>query len=107
MTILNINDKDFEEKVLKSKNLVLCDFWAEWCGPCKQITPILEELSAELKNNGITVAKVNIDENPETPSKYGIMSIPTLLLFKDGKLVSSQVGLQQKSVLKKWVESHT
>ncbi|MBF95872.1 MAG: Thioredoxin-1 [Alphaproteobacteria bacterium MarineAlpha9_Bin4] len=106
MTILNINDNDFEEKVLKEKNVVLCDFWAEWCGPCKQITPILEELSKDFEKTDLTIAKVNIDENPETPSKYGIMSIPTLLLFKEGKLVSTQVGLQQKSELKKWIESH-
>ena len=106
MTILNINDNDFEEKVLKEKNVVLCDFWAEWCGPCKQITPILEELSKDFEKTDLTIAKVNIDENPETPSKYGIMSIPTLLLFKQGKLVSTQVGLQQKTELKSWIENY-
>ncbi len=106
MTILNLTDKDFEEKVLKNNSIVLCDFWAEWCGPCKQISPILEELSDEYKERNITIAKVNIDDNPETPSKFGIMSIPTLLLFKDGKLVSTQVGVQQKSDLKVWIENH-
>ena len=106
MTVLNVSDSEFEQKVLKSENVVLCDFWAEWCGPCKQISPILEELSEELKESKITIAKVNIDENPETPSKYGIMSIPSLLLFKEGKLVSTQVGLQQKSELKMWIESN-
>ena len=106
MAILNISDSDFDEKVLNDKNIVLCDFWAEWCGPCKQISPILEELSEELQENKITIAKVNIDENPETPSKYGIMSIPTLLLFKEGKLVSTQVGLQQKNELKSWIETY-
>ena len=106
MAVLNVNDSDFDEKVLNDKNIVLCDFWAEWCGPCKQISPILEELSEELQENKITVAKVNIDENPETPSKYGIMSIPTLLLFKEGKLVSTQVGLQQKNELKTWLETY-
>ena len=106
MTILNLSDKDFEEKVLKNKNIVLCDFWAEWCGPCKQITPILEELSNEYKENNLTIAKVNIDDNPETPSKFGIMSIPTLMLFKEGKLVSTQVGLQEKSTLKEWINEH-
>ena len=105
MAVLNVNDSDFDEKVLNNKNIVLCDFWAEWCGPCKQISPILEELSAELQEDKITIAKVNIDENPEVPSKYGIMSIPTLLLFKDGKVVSTQVGVQQKSELKAWIES--
>ena len=69
MSILTVNDKEFDEKVLKSNNLVLCDFWAEWCGPCKQISPILEELSKELSSDNITIAKVNIDDNPETPSK--------------------------------------
>ncbi len=107
MAVLNLNDSNFEEQVLKNKNLVLCDFWAEWCGPCKQISPILEELSEELKENKITIVKVNIDENPETPSKYGIMSIPTLLLFKEGKLISTQVGLQQKSDLISWIENHS
>ena len=106
MAVLNISDSDFDEKVLNDKNIVLCDFWAEWCGPCKQISPILEELSEELQENKITIAKVNIDENPETPSKYGIMSIPTLLLFKEGKLVSTQVGLQQKNELKSWIETY-
>ena len=107
MAVLNLNDSNFEEQVLKNENLVLCDFWAEWCGPCKQISPILEELSEELKENKITIVKVNIDQNPETPSKYGIMSIPTLLLFKEGKLISTQVGLQQKSDLISWIENHS
>ena len=107
MAVLNLNDSNFEEQVLKNENIVLCDFWAEWCGPCKQISPILEELSEELKENKITIVKVNIDENPETPSKYGIMSIPTLLLFKEGKLISTQVGLQQKSDLISWIEDHS
>ena len=106
MAVLNLSDNDFEEKVLKDKNIVLCDFWAEWCGPCKQISPILEELSEELQEDKITIAKVNIDNNPETPSKFGIMSIPTLLLFKEGKLVSTQVGLQQKKELKSWIETY-
>ena len=107
MSILTVNDKEFDEKVLKSNNLVLCDFWAEWCGPCKQISPILEELSKELSSDNITIVKVNIDDNPETPAKYGIMSIPTLLLFKNGDLVSTQIGLHQKSDLKKWIDSHS
>ena len=106
MAVLNLSDDDFEEKVLKDKNIVLCDFWAEWCGPCKQISPILEELSEELQENKIKIAKVNIDNNPETPSKFGIMSIPTLLLFKEGKLVSTQVGVQQKKELKSWIETY-
>ena len=106
MAVINVSDSEFEKKVLKSDSIVLCDFWAEWCGPCKQISPILEELSEEFKENKIVIAKVNIDENPETPSKYGIMSIPSLLLFKEGKLVSTQIGLQQKSELKVWIENN-
>ena len=105
MAILNVEDKNFKEKVLEADKPVLCDFWAEWCGPCKQISPILSELAEEYKEK-ILIAKVNIDENPEVPSKYGIMSIPTLLLFKDGKVVSTQVGLQQKNELKAWIESY-
>ena len=69
MSIINVSDKEFEDKVLKSGDLVLCDFWAEWCGPCKQISPILEELSSEYKSKNVTIAKVNIDDNPETPAK--------------------------------------
>ena len=105
MSILEVNDNEFEEKVLKSTNPVLCDFWAEWCGPCKQITPILEELSKEFDNK-ITIAKINIDNNPEIPSQYNIMSIPTLLLFKEGKLVSNQVGLQEKITLSNWINDN-
>tara|TARA_S200000501_G_scaffold313989_1_gene305686 strand:- start:395 stop:718 length:324 start_codon:yes stop_codon:yes gene_type:complete len=107
MAIIDIKDSEFDEKVLKSKKVVVCDFWAEWCGPCKQLTPILEELSGELNNQEVLIAKVNIDENPETPSKFGVMSIPTLLMFKEGKLVATQIGVQQKDDLKSWIETNT
>ena len=102
MSILEINDKNFKEEVLESEKLILCDFWAEWCGPCKQISPILEELSEEFKNE-LTVAKINIDNNPEVPSSYNIMSIPTLLLIKKGEIVGTQIGLQSKDDLKTWI----
>ena len=105
MSILEVNDNEFEEKVLNCSYPVICDFWAEWCGPCKQITPILEELSKEF-NNKITIAKINIDNNPEIPSQYNIMSIPTLLLFKEGKLISNQVGLQEKITLSNWIKEN-
>ena len=105
MAILNVEDKDFKEKVLESDKPVLCDFWAEWCGPCKQIAPILHELAEDYKEK-ILVAKVNIDENPEVPSNYGIMSIPTLILFKNGKSVSSQIGLVEKDSLTKWLNEN-
>ena len=105
MSILNVEDKDFKKKVLESDKLVLCDFWAEWCGPCKQISPILSELAKDYKEK-ILIAKVNIDENPEIPSNYGIMSIPTLILFKNGRSVSTQIGLVEKSSLTKWIDEN-
>ena len=105
MSILNVEDKDFKEKVLEAKKPVLCDFWAEWCGPCKQISPILSELAEDYKEK-ILIAKVNIDENPEVPSNYGVMSIPTLILFKNGKLVSTQIGLLEKNSLTKWIDEN-
>tara|TARA_B100000530_G_scaffold256607_1_gene170110 strand:+ start:103 stop:423 length:321 start_codon:yes stop_codon:yes gene_type:complete len=105
MPILNVEDKNFKEKVLEAEKPVLCDFWAEWCGPCKQISPILSELAEDYKEK-ILIAKVNIDENPEVPSNYGIMSIPTLILFKNGKSVSSQIGLVEKSSLSKWIDEN-
>jgi thioredoxin 1 len=105
MSILNVGDKDFKEKVLDADKPVLCDFWAEWCGPCKQISPILSELAEEYKSK-ILVAKVNIDDNPEIPSNYGIMSIPTLILFKGGKSIASQIGLVEKGSLSKWLDEN-
>ena len=97
-------DKDFEKDVILSDIPVLIDFWAEWCGPCKQIAPSLDEISEELDGK-MSLAKVNIDENPETPSKYGVRGIPTLMLFKDGEVTSTKVGALPKSKLKECVES--
>ena len=105
MTILNVEDKNFKEKVLEADKPVLCDFWAEWCGPCKQISPILSELAEDYKEK-VLIAKINIDENPEVPSNYGIMSIPTLILFKNGKSVSTQIGLLEKVSLTKWIDEN-
>ena len=104
MTTIQVTDATFEEEVLKSDKPVVLDFWAPWCGPCKQIGPSLEEISDEMKDK-ITVAKVNIDENPNTPSKYGVRGIPTLILFKDGEVASTKVGALPKSQLVDWVES--
>ncbi|MEL0106755.1 MAG: thioredoxin TrxA [Rhodospirillales bacterium] len=103
MTI-SVTDDSFESDVLKSDKPVVVDFWAEWCGPCKQIAPALEEMATEMSDQ-IVVAKVNIDENPGTPSKYGIRGIPTLLLFKDGEIVSQKVGALPKSQIVEWVQS--
>ena len=105
MSILEVNDNEFEEKVLKSTNPVLCDFWAEWCGPCKQIGPILEEISEEKKET-IKILKLNIDENPETPQKYGVRGIPTLMMFRDGKLIDTKVGSLPKSSLIEWINNN-
>lgn len=93
-----ITDSSFEKEVLKSDLPVLVDFWAEWCGPCKMIAPILEEVAKEKKGK-LVVAKINIDENPETPVKYGVLGIPTLVLFKNGKVAATKVGALTKSQL--------
>lgn len=99
-----VTDDTFELDVLRADGPVLVDFWAEWCGPCKQIAPSLDEISEELEGK-VSLAKVNIDENPATPSKYGVRGIPTLMLFKGGEVASTKVGALPKSKLKEWVES--
>lgn len=105
MAIVNATDSTFDQEVLSAKGLVLVDFWAEWCGPCKMITPILNDLAAETGDQ-LKIVKVNIDENPTPPTTFGVRSIPTLMLFKDGKLVDSKVGVMPKASLKTWIESH-
>ena len=97
-----VSDDSFEAQVLKAPGPVLVDFWAEWCGPCKAIGPALEEIAAEMKGQ-VTVAKVNIDDNPMSPNTYGVRGIPTMIMFKDGKPVATKVGAAPKSVLKQWV----
>ncbi len=104
MSEMQVTDSSFEADVLNADGPVLVDFWAEWCGPCKQIAPILEEIASELEG-ALTIAKVNIDENPQTPSKYGVRGIPTLILFKGGQVVGTKVGSVPKSALLDWVQS--
>jgi thioredoxin 1 len=97
-------DASFEQDALKSDIPVLVDFWAEWCGPCRQIAPVLDSISDKLAGK-LKVVKVNIDDNPETPQKLGVRGIPTLMIFKDGKQVSTKVGALPESMLMEWIES--
>ena len=103
MSTQSTSDGTFENDVLKSTIPTLVDFWAEWCGPCKQIGPILEEISQE-KQNKIKIVKLNIDKNPITPQQYGVRGIPTLILFKNGNLFDSKVGSMPKSSLNEWLD---
>lgn len=102
MTTQHVTDASFEADVIGSSKPVVVDFWAEWCGPCKQISPALEEIAAEMGEQ-VQVAKINIDENPGVPGKYGVRGIPTLLLFQDGQVVAQKVGAMPKSQIVSWI----
>ena len=104
-SIVYVTDASFEQEVLKSSGAVLVDFWAEWCGPCKMIGPILEEIATEY-NGKLKIAKLNIDENPNTPPKYGIRGIPTLMLFKGGNVEATKVGAVSKSQLSAFIDGN-
>jgi thioredoxin 1 len=104
MAIVNVSDQSFAGEV-EGSGTVLVDFWAPWCGPCKMIAPVLEELDKEIGDN-VKIAKVNVDDNPESASRFGVMSIPTLIVFKDGQPVDKVVGFQSKDALKNVISRH-
>ena len=104
MGVAKVSDADFDSQVLKSAEPVVVDFWAEWCGPCRMIAPALEEIAGTMGNK-VKIVKLNVDESPKTASKYGVMSIPTLMIFKGGEMASRQVGAAPKAKLQQWISA--
>lgn len=105
MSVYQTSDAAFKQDVLEATQLVLVDFWAEWCTPCQTIAPILDELHQEIGHQ-VKITKMNIDQNPNTPAQHGIRSVPTLTLFKDGKAIATKIGVLQKSKLMEWIQSY-
>ena len=105
MATIKVSDESFEKDVIKNSKPTICDFWASWCNPCLQIAPVLEEISEEMKDD-VRITKLNIDENPATPQKYGVRGIPTLLLFRNGEVVAEKVGALPKAQLQEWISSN-
>ena len=103
MGVSKVSDADFEALVLKSAEPVVVDFWAEWCGPCRMIAPALEEIASGALAGKVKIVKLNVDESPKTASKYGVMSIPTLMIFKNGQLASRHTGAKPKQQLEQWI----
>ena len=106
MPSITINDNNFEQEVLKSESLTLVDFWAEWCGPCRMIAPVVDELAGEYLEKGLKVGKLNVDHNQETSARFGVRSIPAVLFFKDGELVDQVVGAGPKAMYENKVLEH-
>ena len=104
MSLIKVTDSSFQKDVLDASKPVVVDFWAEWCGPCRMIAPALEVLATELDAK-VTVAKINIDENPQVPTKYGVRGIPTLIIFQHGQVAATKVGALPKTKIKEWIES--
>jgi len=104
MSAVNVSDSDFEKEVLEADQPVMVDFWAEWCGPCKALSPIVDEVAGEIGEK-LKVVKINIDENPNAPTKYGVRGIPTLMVFKGGELVETKVGGMSKTQLNDWLNT--
>jgi thioredoxin len=104
MAVNKVSDANFESEVLKSAEPVVVDFWAEWCGPCRMIAPALDEIAGSMQGK-VKIVKLNVDENPDTAAKYGIMSIPTLMIFKNGEMASRQIGAAPKQKLEQWITS--